>query len=879
MTGTRWVWSVLSLAVVVAGDANLADAAGRPDVLGTTLEAGRAQRTPGARARIEGLDALEWDARVGLERAIGERSSAHRPRARGAHIALGDARIDRAGAHLGGVSIALASMGRGAVLESLDATASPHIAGPEVRITRAPGVMEWWRSLPSGLEQGVTLAERPASEGELVLTMSAGDGVRAELDGDAITLVGPDGRAVARYAQLSVLDADGARLPARLAVLDERIAIRIDDRRARYPVVIDPLVIAIEARLAPASGGAAEGVGTSVSLSADGTRALVGAPYRDGFRGSAYVFVRAGTTWTEEANLMASDRAPDDRFGVSVSLSGDGTGALVGASYENGQQGSAYVFRRIGTAWAQEGTPLVANIRRFTAYFGGSVALDGAGTRAAVGAAGDDGRGAAFFFVRSGSTWSLETRVPPGGFPPSPGDRYGSSVAISSDGTRALVGAAGTDGERGVVDAYVLAEIGGGVLTWGRITTLDAGPRTPGDRFGTSVAVAGDGSRALVGAMGRGAIDVFTWPSSSAVIHEVTLSAGGSIGASVSLSMDGTRAIAGAYDGGARTWTREGVAWTDEATLPPEGDFFGRSVSLAASGTRAIVGASGDGVALVYGIGLDGLACAAPEDCGSGFCVDGVCCNAACGDGAIDDCLGCNAALTGRASGTCAPLMATTVCRASVGACDLEERCDGASGACPSDALRPADTLCAPSSGGPCDLPDVCDGASGGCPARFMAADTVCLPSSGGVCDADDVCTGASGECLRRFHVGAECRASSGACDPAELCGSDPDCPRDQVAPAGTVCRASVDLVCDPLESCDGTSAACPADQRMCGVDGGPPPDSGGPVVTTPPATGCACRAAPRELGSLGSLGWLAALGLTWLTRRRALRCESRRLA
>jgi len=73
------------------------------------------------------------------------------------------------------------------------------------------------------------------------------------------------------------------------------------------------------------------------------------------FQGSAYVFVRTGSMWTEQKKLTASDGAAGDNFGTSVSVSGDT--AVIGAGYDDvgassGDQGSAYVFVRSGIAWS-----------------------------------------------------------------------------------------------------------------------------------------------------------------------------------------------------------------------------------------------------------------------------------------------------------------------------------------------------------------------------------------------------------------------------------------------------------------------------------------------------------------------------------------------
>ena len=100
---------------------------------------------------------------------------------------------------------------------------------------------------------------------------------------------------------------------------------------------------AIQAAINAASDGEAEDwFGCSVSISGD--YALIGARGDDSYRGSAYVFRRSGTSWTQEAKLVASDGAADDDFGCSVFISGDY--ALIGARGDDSYRGSAYVFKQ-----------------------------------------------------------------------------------------------------------------------------------------------------------------------------------------------------------------------------------------------------------------------------------------------------------------------------------------------------------------------------------------------------------------------------------------------------------------------------------------------------------------------------------------------------
>jgi len=94
--------------------------------------------------------------------------------------------------------------------------------------------------------------------------------------------------------------------------------------------------------------------------------------------GSAYVFVRSGTTWNQQAKLTASDGAAQDNFGVSVAVTGDI--AVVGAYYADTpggtEAGSAYVFVRSGTTWTQQ-AKLTAPDGAIRDHFGVSVAVSG----------------------------------------------------------------------------------------------------------------------------------------------------------------------------------------------------------------------------------------------------------------------------------------------------------------------------------------------------------------------------------------------------------------------------------------------------------------------------------------------------------------------
>ncbi len=209
---------------------------------------------------------------------------------------------------------------------------------------------------PAGLEQGFTLTTPPAHGGHgewLRLALAIGSGWRATLRSDgqgALLQRQADGLALG-YDQLLAYDAQGHALPTRLALEGNELSLLVDDANAAYPITIDPMLS--QQQQLTASDGAAEDIfGNSVAL--DGNTALIGALFKtvnaNSEQGAAYVFVRSGTTWTQQQELTASDGAAGEHFGTAVALSGDT--ALVSASNAlvNGhaRQGAAYVFVRNG---------------------------------------------------------------------------------------------------------------------------------------------------------------------------------------------------------------------------------------------------------------------------------------------------------------------------------------------------------------------------------------------------------------------------------------------------------------------------------------------------------------------------------------------------
>ena len=192
--------------------------------------------------------------------------------------------------------------------------------------------------------------------------------------------------------------------------------------------------------------------GYSVSLSADGNTAMVGA------FGGAWVWTRGGGVWTQQGSQLAGTGAVGVGFS-SVALSGDGNTAIVGVYDNNGGTGAAWVWTRSGGVWTQQGSQLVGTGATASAHQGWSVALSADGNSAIVGADFDNfGVGAAWVWTRSGGVWSQQGNKLVG-TGAAGASAQGKGVALSSDGNTAIVGGNGDDG--GVGAAWVFNRSGG----------------------------------------------------------------------------------------------------------------------------------------------------------------------------------------------------------------------------------------------------------------------------------------------------------------------------------------------------------------------------------------------------------------------------------
>lgn len=395
------------------------------------------------------------------------------------------------------------------------------------------GVVESYANGPMGIEQGFQLLRPPPGKPSQPLALSLG-----RLPGGTTARIGPGGRSlelsrggriVVGYYDLSARDASGRALSASIELSHGTLLLRVDDRGARYPLSVDPLV--------RRAGGsvAAEGLGNSVAISGDGATVAVGAPDAkvDGHfdQGAVYVFRRGAGGWASEhevARLTASDGAASDYLGSisreaapdGVAISDNGATIVAGAPGAPGAgQGAAYVFHEPGGGWTSEhqAAELTPSHGSGSAQLG-PVAISGDGRTIAVGSY-DSGAGSGygygggvFLFTRPPGGWRSEHQV---------ADLTSSDngiaisvpvVALSNDGTTVVVGARsavvnGSEAEHydyGQGAAYVFSRPADGWRGKRQQDVRLIDPRGQvGDGFGAAVAVTGNGSTVALTGAGR----------------------------------------------------------------------------------------------------------------------------------------------------------------------------------------------------------------------------------------------------------------------------------------------------------------------------------------------------------------------------------------
>ncbi len=372
------------------------------------------------------------------------------------------------------LNLAASDWGCREAMRALPKTAPVLDPASETRVSyRHPeGLEEWYVHGPAGLEQGFTIDRLPvcaaASELRISLASSSGWRANASAQGDQAVFSGPGGARVL-YGHLFAEDATGRELALRVEGGDAA-ALVVDARGAKLPISIDPLAWEQVQKLTPnvagdtlfgrqmAMGGdtllvnsavgtyfyvrsgtsfveqqRVTGYGGSVA-DLDGDTAILGNYSVDSGQGAAWVLVRSGSTWTQQAKLVAPSRSTWDYYGSAVAVRGDT--AIVGApSLSNGHastvMGAAHVYLRSGTTWSLQKS-LVGSDSALGDAFGTAVAISG--NTAVIGAFRDDvlttNDGSAYVFTRSGTVWTQQQKLSVAG-----ASQFGGTAEIVGDTT------------------------------------------------------------------------------------------------------------------------------------------------------------------------------------------------------------------------------------------------------------------------------------------------------------------------------------------------------------------------------------------------------------------------------------------------------------
>ena len=579
--------------------------------------------------------------------------------------------------------LALQSYGFPGYLQELSTPAFGACAeGQQMTYGWTEGLSEWWGNDRRGFEHGFTVHERPLCAAvdasgpltfELEVLGTLMPSVNAARTG--LSLSDQGGEVALRYDGLVALDANGVALEAWLEVDGDDLRICVEESSAVYPILVDPVVE--QAYLKASNTEADDQFGWSVASSGD--TIVVGARFEASSSvgvngdqsnnsafdsGAAYVFVRSGSSWSQEAYLKASNTGSGDNFGWSVAVFGDTI--VVGAVSEDssstgvgGNQadnsapnsGAAYVFVRSGSSWSQEAYLKASNTEADDGFGGWVTIFDdtivvGADDEdsSSLGIDGDQSdnsapsSGAAYVFVRSGSSWSQEAYLKASNTDAL--DQFGNRVAALGDTivvsalleSSSSVGVNGDQSDNSANQAgavYVFERSGS---SWSQEAYLKGSNTEMFDGFGSSVGISGDtivvgargeasssagvnGDQSDNSAIASGAAYVFVRSGSSwiqeaylkasnpGVVDQFGFSAAVSgdmivVGAlsedSSSVGFDGDQSDNSASGSGAAyVFVRSGSSWSQLAYLKASntgpGDQYGRSV--AASGSRIVVGA------------------------------------------------------------------------------------------------------------------------------------------------------------------------------------------------------------------------------------------------------------------------------------------------
>ncbi len=312
--------------------------------------------------------------------------------------------------------------------------------------------------------------------------------------------------------------------------------------------------------------------------------------------------VRIPNTYSQK--IIPPDGQANDKYGYNISISEDGTMALVSAYeyvYPGTPVGSVYVYKILAGVWTQ-----TQKLHTGDNYFGTGAAINVAAGYALIGTPSDTSSAVAIYTVDAVNgtlTYNSALPVPPGGAT----TWFGFNIDIASDGTEVLISAVGTNSISGYVYHYTVT----GLSFTLRTQTPHPFPTSGqyyGDGFGAGVSISEDKTLIAVGAYGysggagtsRGVIFVYSvdaswnWTLIQTITNASTVDLSG-FGTNLKMSDDKNLIITGGLPNQTLIYVLNGGSYAYDSALsnpgPDTTNEFGKAIGLSGDNSILAVGA------------------------------------------------------------------------------------------------------------------------------------------------------------------------------------------------------------------------------------------------------------------------------------------------
>ena len=316
-------------------------------------------------------------------------------------------------------------------------------------------------------------------------------------------------------------------------------------------------------KLVELDGKSSNYFGASVSISGDGKTAIIGARNANSFNGCAYIYSKIGNNWIQKAKLFSDMHEGAAKQGYSVSISFDGNTVAYGGPDDNLGNGAVWIFIKLDGIWTQQGPKIVGN-ESIGSGFGTSISISNDGNSFVTGGPSSElGIGAVWVYNRVSGIWTPdEGKIVGTGSAAGGATNQGISVAMSGNARTIIFG--GYKDSAGIGGAWIFVKNG-------NVWTPQSEKIIPNDYvgtpyFGSSVTISTDGSTAAVGgykdATDIGAIWIYsivngTWVQQGPKLTASDITGAGNLGSSCSLSSDGRTLLAS----GGKDNTNSGAVW------------------------------------------------------------------------------------------------------------------------------------------------------------------------------------------------------------------------------------------------------------------------------------------------------------------------------